>query len=281
MSLRRSTHHRRSLGVLAAATTAVAVVLSVSGPAQASEGDDHTGRPTVVLVHGAFADPTSWAKVNAGLQKDGYATVVPALGLQSVADDVATVRAALDAIAGPKVVVAHSYGGVVVSNAALGRTDVRALVFTTAFLPAEGESINSMSAGYAPPAFVVPPFPPGHLLFDASGSAIIDPAFFRADFAQDLSPKLAATMAAAQHPANLGILLTPSGPPAWASIPSWYAVSGQDRIIDPAQQRDMAARAGSTVVTFDDASHAGGFTHYSARFIKLVEQAAAATAVTP
>lgn len=281
MNFQRPLHHRRSLGVLAAATAAVAVFFCASGPAQAAKGYDPPGRPTVVLVHGAFADPTSWAKVSAGLQKDGYATAVPALGLQSVAADSAILRATLDAIAGPKVVVAHSYGGVVVSNAALGRTDVRALVLSAAFLPAEGESINSMSAGYAPPAFIVPPFPPGHLLFDASGSAVIDPAFFHADFAQDLSPKLAARMAAAQHPANLEILFTPSGPPAWATIPSWYAVSGQDRIIDPAQQRDMAARAGSTMVTFDDASHAGGFTHYSARFIKLVEQAATATEVTP
>ena len=81
-------------------------------------------------------------------------------------------------------------------------------------------------------------------------------------------------MAAAQTPTSLSILFTPSGPPAWRDLPSWYAVSGADRVIDPALQRAMASRAGATVVTFDDASHAGGFTHYSSRFVKLVEQAA-------
>jgi pimeloyl-ACP methyl ester carboxylesterase len=274
---------RRSLLVVAAAIAALA---AAALPAQATSGVTTAARsagstaPTVVLVHGAFAAPTAWDEVNASLRKDGYATAVPALGLQSVAADAQIVAATLDAIPGPKVLVAHSYGGVVVSNAATGRSDVTALVLTAAYLPAQGESIGSLSQGYTPPAFLAPPFPPGHLLIDATGSAIIDPGFFRADFAQDLNPKLAAHMADAQNPVNLGVLFTPSGPPAWATIPSWYAISGADRIIDPALQRAMAARAGSITVTFDDASHAGGFTHYSARFTKLIEQVATSTAAT-
>jgi pimeloyl-ACP methyl ester carboxylesterase len=276
---------RRRRGLLVAAA-AIAALALVALPAQATSAATADARgawstvPTVVLVHGAFADPTAWDEVNASLRKDGYATAVPALGLQSVAADAQIVRDTLDAIPGPKVLVAHSYGGVVVSNAATGRSDVTALVLTTAYLPAQAESIGSLSQGYTPPAFLAPPFPPGHLLIDATGSAIIDPAFFRADFAQDLNPKAAARLAAAQRPVNLGVLFTPSGPPAWATIPSWYAISGADRIIDPALQRAMAVRAGSTIVTFDDASHAGGFTHYSARFTKLIEQVATSMAAT-
>lgn len=283
MNVHPNLRRRRGLLVAAAAIAALAVVAM---PAQATTAATTAARsagstaPTVVLVHGAFADPTAWDAVNVSLRKDGYATIVPALGLQSLSADTQIVRDTLDAIPGPKVLVAHSYGGVVVSNAATGRSDVTALVLTTAYLPAQGESISSLSQGYTPPAFLAPPFPPGHLLIDATGSAIIDPAFFRGDFAQDLNPKLAARMAAAQKPVNLSVLFTPSGPPAWATIPSWYAVSGADRVIDPALQRAMAARASSTTVTFDDASHAGGFTHYSARFTKLIEQVATSTAAT-
>jgi Alpha/beta hydrolase family len=98
---------------------------------------------------------------------------------------------------------------------------------------------------------------------------IIAPQFFREDFAQDLNPKLAAEMAADQHPTSLAILGSPSARGAWHDLLSWYAVSGADRVIDPALQRFMAQRAGSTTVQFDDASHAGGFTHYATRFVKL------------
>ena len=244
-----------------------------SAPASSTPADE---RPTIVLVHGAFSGPSAWDRVVAGLHKDGYDTVTPALGLHGVSSDVATLRSSLDAIEGPKILVAHSYGGFVASNASAGRTDVAGIVFTAAFVPDETETINDLGAGYAPPAFLAPPFPPGHLLFDQQGQAVIDPTHYRDDFAQDLNPKLAGALAAAQTPTNLGILFTPSGSVGWHTIPSWYAISGADRIIDPDSQRAMAARAHSTVVTFNDASHAGGFTHYATRLIKLIEEAAQA-----
>jgi pimeloyl-ACP methyl ester carboxylesterase len=280
MSRQRTTHLMQHLSPLrlkvVAALLLFAAALTTWSTAPAASAS--TGpKPTVVLVHGAFSAPSAWDRVVARLHQDGYTTVTPALGLHGVAGDVATVQSALDAVSGPKILVGHSYGGFVVSNAAAGRSDVRALVYTAAFVPEQGETINDLGSGYAPPAFLAPPFPPGHLLFDQSGLAVIDPAHFRADFAQDLNPKLAARLAATQTPTSLDILFTPSGPVGWHAIPSWYAVSGADRIIDPALQRAMATRAGSSVVTFDDASHAGGFTHYAARFVKLIEQAAAAT----
>jgi pimeloyl-ACP methyl ester carboxylesterase len=233
-------------------------------------------KPTIVLVHGAWAGPGGWDQVVAGLHKDGYATVTPTLGLASLADDTATVRATLDRIKGDKILVGHSYGGVVVSNAASERSDVLGLVYTAGFTPDEGQTLVQLGEGYQPPAALLP----GHLIFTGTPGAsptLIAPAHFREDFAQDLSPKLAATLSTQQRPTELALFFTPSGPVAWETLPSWYAVSGADRMIDPALQRAMAQKIGATTVEFDDASHAGGFTHYSARFVKLIEQAAQAT----
>jgi pimeloyl-ACP methyl ester carboxylesterase len=248
----------------------VAMALAVAGVGSTAQAATSGPRPTVVLVHGAFSGPSAWDQVAASLAKDGYATVAVTLPLTGLEGDVAAVRAALDGVAGPKVLVAHSYGGFVTSNAATGRSDVSALVFTAAFVPEAGETIVGLGEGYAPAAFLAP----GHLDVGADQLATIAAPYFRDDFAQDLNPKRAAELGAAQTPTSLGILFTPSGPAAWHHIPTWYAVSGADRVIDPALQRFMAARAGATTVTFDDASHAGGFTHYAARFVKLVEQAA-------
>ena len=229
--------------------------------------------PTVVLVHGAFASPAGWDGVAARLHKDGYETAAPALGLTSVSDDVAIVRSTLDSIPGDKILVGHSYGGFVITNAASGRSDVRGLVYTAAYVPDSGETITSLSVGYAPPTFLA------HLLpAPSSPFFIVDPQFFPEDFAQDLNPKLGAEIAAQQLPTSLALFVTPSGPAAWHALPSWYAVSAHDRAIDPALQRFMAQRAGSTTVRFAAASHVGGLTHYKARFVKLIEQAIKATA---
>jgi pimeloyl-ACP methyl ester carboxylesterase len=253
------------------ALIAAALLLSLSAfstSAQAAEPD-----PTIVLVHGAFASPAGWDGVAAALQKDGYQTATPALGLASVSDDVAIVQSTLDSIPGDKILVGHSYGGFVITNAASGRSDVRGLVYTAAYVPDVGETINSLSVGYAPGAFLA------HLLFAPSFPfVIVDPQFFPEDFAQDLNPKLGAEIAAEQRTTSLGLFATPSGPAAWHALPSWYAVSGHDRAIDPALQRFMAQRAGSTTVEFAAASHVGGLTHYAARFVKLIEQAIDATA---
>ena len=252
-------------GVLIAAALMLSLV-AFSSSARAAESD-----PTIVLVHGAFASPAGWSRVADSLHKDGYQTATPALGLTSVADDVATVRSTLDSIPGDKILVGHSYGGFVLTNAASGRTDVRGLVYTAAYVPDSGETITSLSDGYTPGAFLA------HLVFNPFPIAIVDPQFFPEDFAQDLNPKLGAEIAAQQRPTSLALFVTPSGPGAWHALPSWYAVSAHDRAIDPALQRFMAQRAGSTTVEFAAASHVGGLTHYRARLVKLIEQAAQAT----
>jgi pimeloyl-ACP methyl ester carboxylesterase len=260
------------LVILIAAVLVQLVLSSVArpNPAEASTSQ----KPTIVLVHGAWAGHSGWDQVAAGLHKDGYATASPTLGLESLNNDTATVRAALDSTPGKKILIGHSYGGAVISNAAYGRSDVLGLVYTAAFVPDEGDSLLSLGEGYQPPAALP------HLIWEGAPFAspsLIDPSYFREDFAQDLNPKLAATLSAQQQPTDFSIIITPSGPVAWHDLPSWYAISGADRMVAPALQRAMAQRIGAATVEFDDASHAGGFTHYSSRFVKLIEQAAQAT----
>jgi pimeloyl-ACP methyl ester carboxylesterase len=256
------------LGALIAATLMLSLVFSSSG-ARAAESN-----ATIVLVHGAFASPEGWSKVADALHKDGYQTATPALAMDSVASDVATVQATLDSIPGDKILVGHSYGGFVITNAATGRNDVLGLVYTAAFVPDVGETITSMGTGYTPGTFL------SHLVLAPAGYPFVidDPQYYASDFAQELNPKLAAQITSEQRPSSLALFVTPSGPGAWHEIPSWYAISGADRAIDPNLQRFMAARAGSTTVQFDDASHVGGLTHYSTRLVKLIEQAIDATA---
>ena len=191
------------LGALISAALMLSLVF-FSTSARGGESD-----PTIVLVHGAFASPAGWSRVAGGLHKDGYQTATPALGLASLSDDVAIVQATLDSIPGDKILVGHSYGGFVITNAAIGRSDVRGLVYTAAYVPDTGETINSLSVGYTPGAFLA------HLVFAPSFPfVIVDPQFFPEDFAQDLNPKLAAQIAAQQRPSSLFIFGTPSGPGA-------------------------------------------------------------------
>jgi pimeloyl-ACP methyl ester carboxylesterase len=255
------------LVTLIAAALVLSLIFSSTGARAAGS------KPTVVLVHGAFASPEGWSKVADALQKDGYQTATPALDMDSVAGDVAIVRSTLDSIAGDKILVGHSYGGFVITNAASGRNDVRGLVYTAAFVPDTGETVNGLGVGYTPGTFL------SHLVLAPAGFPYVidDPQFYAADFAQDLNPKLAAEITAEQRPTSVFVFDTPSGPGAWHDIPSWYAISGADRAIDPNLERFMAERAGSTTVQFDDASHVGGLTHYSTRFVKLIEQAADAS----
>jgi pimeloyl-ACP methyl ester carboxylesterase len=250
----------------------VAAVL-LSFPVLSTSARAAESRPTIVLVHGAFASPAGWDQVADALQKDGYQTASPALGMVSVSDDVAAVRSTLDSIPGDKILVGHSYGGFVITNAASGRTDVRGLVYAAAYVPDSGETINGLGVGYTPGTFLA------HLqLAPAYPFVAVAPQFFPQDFAQDLNPKLGAEIAAEQRPSSLAIFETPSGPAAWHAIPSWYAVSNHDRAIDPALERFMAQRAGSTTVEFSAGSHVAALTHYAARFVKLIEQASDATA---
>lgn len=263
----------RSPKIVIAVVALALLALSILPAAALAKPTQAAGnRPTIVLVHGSWAGPDGWNQVVAGLQKDGFTTVAPTLGLTTLAGDVATVRATLDAISGDKILVGHSYGGMVISGAAHGRSDVLALVYAAAFVPAQGETAFGLLAPYPPSeAFF-------HLIPDPFPFVYIDAAIFPQVFCQDLSPKKAAELNAGQRPISVFAGDEPSGPVAWQDLPSWYAISGQDLVINPGLQEVLSARAGSTVVRYDEASHAGGFTHYASRFVKLIEQAVAATA---
>jgi pimeloyl-ACP methyl ester carboxylesterase len=177
------------------AALAVAVGLfTLALPLTAAAGDrQHDDEPTIVLVHGAWAGPSSWGSVVHRLRDEDFRTVTPTLGLTSLAGDVATVNAVLNQIPGKKILVGHSYGGAVISGASSGRSDVLALVYSAAFVPDAGDSLLSLGAGFTPSG-VIP-----HLVWTgtpfAFGSlALIDPAFFAQFFAQDLPAAQAATL---------------------------------------------------------------------------------------
>ena len=256
------------------AVAAILVLSLIFTGADASGAKPPATKPTIVLVHGAWAGPAGWDQVVRELRKHNYTTVTPTLDLMTVAGDVATVRATLDGISGDKILVGHSYGGFVISGASAGRSDVLGLVYTAAFVPDEGDSIISLGEGYVPPA-VLP-----HLAFTGeffNSPSYIAPPFFHSTFAADLSPEQANAMNAEQRPANAPLLGTPSGPVGWHTLPSWYAMSGQDLVIDPALQEFMAERIGAATIEFADASHVGGFTRYAKSFADLIEEAVKAT----
>ncbi|MBO9556018.1 alpha/beta hydrolase [Cellulomonas sp.] len=219
-------------------------------------------KPTIVLVHGAFADASGWGGVITRLQAQGFPVYAPANPLRGIATDAAYVRSFLSTIEGPVVLVGHSYGGAVITNAAVGADNVRALVYVAAFALAEGESVaDALALGGDPvdlgPVFVVRPFPGAG---EGNADGYINPAVFSQAFCQDLPEDVAAVMAASQRPAALAGLSEPSGTPAWKTVPSWYLVGVQDHLIPAAAARAMAARAGATTVEVDS-SHVAMISH--------------------
>ena len=217
-------------------------------------------RPTVVLVHGAFAESASWDGVIARLQGQGYTAVAAANPIRSVSGDAEFLASILDAIEGSIVLVGHSYGGAVMSNAALGKGNVEALVFVGAFAPEEGENIGELSARYpgatlGETLWTVP-------LSDGSTDLYIRQDLYHKQFAADVPAEKTALMAVGQRPLRDVAVNGASGPPAWKSIPSWFVFGELDRNIPAASHRFMAERAGAReVVEIEGASHAVGVSH--------------------
>jgi pimeloyl-ACP methyl ester carboxylesterase len=203
---------------------------------------------TIVLVHGGFVDGSGWEGVYNILKKDGFDVVVVQNPTISLADDVAVTKRAISTAKGDVVLVGHSYGGVVVSEAG-NDPKVTALVYITAFAPDRGESVSSLIANPAPGAPVPPILPP------VDGYLFLDRDKFAASFAADVRPALASFMADSQVPWGLEALQGAVSEPAWRSKPSSYLVVTDDKMIPPAAQRMMASRAGSQV-TEAPGSHA-------------------------
>lgn len=237
----------------------LATALGASGNALAQSASV-SEKPTIILVHGAFAESSSWDPVIARLSKHGYRVIAAANPLRSVASDAASVASVVKSVPGPVVLVGHSYGGPVITEAANGNANVRALVYVAGFAPDTGESALTLSGKF-----------PGSTLGDAlapvalpgGGTDLyIQPAKFHAQFAADVPAAEAATMAATQRPVTQAALAEPSGVASWKSLPSYMIYGSADRNIPPAVMKFMAERAHARkTVEIPGASHVVMLSH--------------------
>ena len=234
--------------------TGFAGVLRAQGP-----------KPAIVLVHGAFADGSSWARLIPLLERDGYYVIAVQNPLSSLSADIETTKRVIDAQTGPMVVVGHSYGGAVITGAAAGNANVKALVYLEAFAPEAGEPVGKFGDQYpAPLSKALKP--------DAAGFLYVDRAQFHSDFCADVSRAEARVMAATQKPLNSSVFKATVDDAAWKTIPSWYLVSQEDKAINPNLERFYAKRMGAKTTEIK-ASHVSFISH-PAVVARLIERAA-------
>jgi pimeloyl-ACP methyl ester carboxylesterase len=243
--------------------------------AVAQAGQAAPARPTVVLVHGAFAESSSWNGVVAELRKKGYPTVAAANPLRGVTSDAAYVGALLKSIQGPVILVGHSYGGAVISAAANGADNVKALVYVAAFAPDAGESCLDLT-GKFPGSTLPPTLAPPVVQANGGKDFYIQQDKFAHQFAADVPAAQASLMAATQRPILESALAEAAGTPAWKSIPSWAIYGSGDLNIPPAAMAFMAERARSQkTVVIKGASHVVMVSHPH-EVAALIEMAASA-----
>jgi pimeloyl-ACP methyl ester carboxylesterase len=208
-------------------------------------------KPTIVLVHGAYADASSWNSVIELLQQEGYTVIAPANPLRGVAADSAYMASLLNQIDGPVLLVGHSYGGAVISTAATSAPNVVGLVFVAAFAPGEGETLGDVESGSKDSVlgttlvqYTYPAEPGG----ETSVEFAINPALIREAFAADLPERVTRLMAATQRPAAAAAFSDASGPPAWKKLPCWAVVATGDKAAGADVVRSHAHRAGADIV---------------------------------
>jgi pimeloyl-ACP methyl ester carboxylesterase len=270
-------------GILrAVAVTFIGLCMAAMPVMAQSGGSPQKTLPNIVLVHGAWADGSSWNGVTERLQAAGYPVYAVSNPLRGPTSDAAYVASFLKTLTGPIVLVGHSYGGFIITNAAVGNDNVKALVYVDAFAPDQGETLAQL-ASTPPPAgqaasclggnpadtFDAVPYPGGPA---GDVDLYIKQKLFPGCFANDLPTRQAAVLAAAQRPLTLSSFSDPSGPPAWKTIPSWYAVGTLDKVIPPYAQMFMAQRAKATIVQIQG-SHPSMISHPGA-VTRLIIQAA-------
>jgi len=253
-------------GVVALAATLMGGTLLLERTVKVAAATPPTGIKNVVLVHGAFADGSGWEAVAKILEKDGYTVSVAQPPETSYAEDVKSAKAAVDAMNGPVVIVGHSYGGSIISEAG-NDPNVAALVYIAAFALDEGDSCASIEQALPQASKAFKP--------DSNGNWWIDETHFAADFAADVPPAESHYMAISQVPISTDSFTHKVSNPAWKTKPTWYMVATADRSINPDQERMMAKRAKAKTVEVN-ASHVAYMSHPK-ETAKLIEEAAASS----
>src|SRR5215475_10263698 len=226
---------------------------------------------TVVLIHGAFADASGWSRVIPILERDGYFVIAVQIPLTSLSDDVATAKRVVDAQKGPVVLVGHSYGGAVITGAAAGNPNVKALVYLAAFAPEAGEPLGAPGKNFAQPPLN------SALVPDSAGFLYIDRSKFHDAFCKDLPEGEARIMAVTQKPLSSSVFEASVPVAAWKTVPSWFVVSKEDHAINPDLERFFAKRMGAKTSEIDS-SHVAFLSHPQ-EIAKILEGAAEAKAV--
>lgn len=272
---RISTTMARSVTFAAVAAFTVATMMAMF-TARAHAQEPPMKKPTVVLVHGAFAESSSWNNATSGLLAKGYAVVAVANPLRGVKSDANYLSSVLASIDGPVILVGHSYGGNVISNIPAAKSNVKALIFVAGFAPDRGETASALSSKF-PGGTLGPTLAPPVMLADGGKDLYIRQDAYHAQFAADVSVAEAKLMAATQRPITDAALNEPAGDPSWKTIPSWFLYGSLDKNIPPAAIAFMAQRAGAKrVIEVKGASHVVMVSHPDA-LVKLVVEADAAT----
>jgi pimeloyl-ACP methyl ester carboxylesterase len=233
-------------------------------------------KPTVILVHGAFAESASWDRVTSKLLAKGYPVLAVANPLRGVKSDATYLTNVLESISGSVILVGHSYGGNVISNVPTAKTNVKALIYVAGVAPDVGESAATL-AGKFPGSTLGPTLSPPVVLADGNKDLYIQQDKYPAQFAADVPLSQAKLMAAAQRPITEAALNEPGGEPAWKVLPSWFLYGSLDKNIPPAVHAFMAKRASAKkTVAVTGASHVVMISHPDA-LVELVDEAAAAT----
>jgi pimeloyl-ACP methyl ester carboxylesterase len=241
------------------------------GPASVSESspEGESNGVNVVLVHGIWADGSSYSRVIPLLLREGYSVWAPQLPLTThLADDVNAALGVIQQLKGPTVLVGHSYGGAVITNAGAGLSNVVGLVYCSAFAPDLGEVLGQFPPGPGLANLYPVPYPNSFGTF-----AFINKQKFRESFCADVDARQASIMATVQKPGNLNLLGDPTTAVAWKKVPSWYLISGADQMILPSLQQTFASRMKATTITIKDSSHASIVSHPDEVF-ELIQQAA-------
>jgi pimeloyl-ACP methyl ester carboxylesterase len=246
----RPRHRRSRLLAVALAVVALVIPLTITGSAAAHDSNGARPRPTIVLVHGDWADGSSWSAVISRLQRQGYPVVAPPNQLRGPSVDAPYLASYLQTIPGPIILVGHSYGGFVITNAATGNGNVKALVYIDAFIPDANQTLADLSSPEScldpATAFNAVPFSGG---VDLYLRIVPNPPYtgFNQCFANGVPRNQAAVLSAVQRPASAAQLGEPSGPPAWANIPSWSLIGTEDHAVPPSLQEQMSTHAGAHI----------------------------------